>query len=98
MEWLWEQVLGMMERSDRETRMKVHMKGNFVDDARILLNTLKKSTRLEEHKFTWSQKQEEEDRPQTREDITYREFGRCLNSICDTVSFTLEKHSDFCEN
>ena len=98
MEWLWEQVLGMMEKSDSETNMEVHMKGNFVDDARILLNTLRKGTRFDSTKFTWSQEHEDEDKALTREDITYREIGRCLNSICGTLDFTLERHSDFPEN
>ena len=98
MEWLWERVEEMFSKSDESTGMAIHMKGNFVDDARILLNTMKKGTIFEGNKFIWREEQERMDENITREEVTYREFGRCLNSICQTLNFTLEKHSDFSDN
>ena len=81
MEWLWEKVAQMMLDTDPRTNIKLHMKGNFVDDARILMNTLRKGSKYSNQKFVWSEEHERKDLDDgmTREDITYREMGACLN-------------------
>ena len=73
----------------------LHLSRSFVDDNRAWINTLKKGTRFEDgvFKFTWEA--EDEDGDLTAEDVTIREFQRALNSVNDSLKFTLERPSDF---
>ena len=95
MEWLWEEVAKKVRESDKSLGVKIWEWANFVDDARTWVNTLRKGVYFDGIKFVYSVEQEESDRELTREEVTFREFGKCLNSISEYLDFTFEKPSDF---
>ena len=80
MEWLWDRVEDICQDSGQE--FSILAKANYVDDARVWLKAMKKGTQFKDGKFIWSKEQEDLESPETtREDVTYREVGKALNSI-----------------
>ena len=70
MEWVWRQLSTICRRSGSEC--EIYLAENFVDDARAWVSSLRKGTRFDGTRFTWSKEAEVEDQSTTSEEITFR--------------------------
>ena len=54
------------------------------------VTAMQKGTRFTGEKFELVEGKQEEDTTVTREEVTFREFGKALNSISKNLKFTFE--------
>ena len=67
-----------------------------MEDARTWVSTIRRGTRFQGGKFSWSKEDElQEETKTTCEEVTIREFGAALNSLTGFLKYTFETEDDF---
>ena len=67
----------------------IYLAENFLDEAREWVTSLRKGTRFNGSKFTWSKEHKNEDQSSMSVKITFKEVGKALNGLSNYLQFSL---------